>query len=383
MGSRAEPAVLAIVLAAVAGFLLFMPYIARQYRRRGELRTGNMALDFAWLLYCCGLISYVLFPFPDMTPEFCAVFGRDRPELMPLGFLRHMRRESFDTDLMATLRDPAVTPVLLNIALFIPLGMFLRHLFRRGMLTTTIIGLGVSLLIELTQLTGIWFLYPCAYRLFEVDDLITNTLGTVLGALAAPALRAVPGQRITAAPGVPRPVTWSRRLLAAGCDLMIFEFSRVLITAGGTVLLMTWQGALFSGEAVPYDELADNEVLEFAATWLPWFVLAAVVPLAGSGASLGQWVVHLRPATTDGRRPSATARLARSLAGTGGYLLLAEIDTFATWAFLVALASLVGLFTTARHRGLSCYLTRLTMADARTSARPNDTGRVSGLTAER
>ena len=43
------------------------------------------------------------------------------------------------------------------------------------------IGFLASLLIEVTQLTGIFGLYPCAYRFFEVDDLITNTTGTLLG----------------------------------------------------------------------------------------------------------------------------------------------------------------------------------------------------------
>lgn len=365
MGSRMEPAVLAAVLAAIVGFLLFMPYIARQYRQRGELRVGNMALAFAWLLYCFGLISYVFFPFPDLTPDFCATFGHLRPRLLPFDFLRDVPAGKIGNDLMATLRNPALTPVILNVALFVPLGMFLRYLFRRGVLTTTIIGLSVSVLIEVTQMTGIWFLYPCPYRLFEVDDLIMNTLGTLVGALIAPALRAVPGQQITAEPGAPRPVTWSRRLLAAVCDLMIFEFLSVLMAVGGMVLLMAWQGALFSDEAPTYEDVAADESVWFAASWLPWFLLAVVVPLAGSAASLGQRIVQLQPVTGEGLRPGAGLRLARSLTGTGGYLFLAQVDMLAGWAFYFGLASLIGLLTTANHRGLSCYLLKLTMTDAR------------------
>ena len=34
---------------------------------------------------------------------------------------------------------------------------------------------------EVTQLTGIFFIYPKAYRLFDVDDLLINTLGGILG----------------------------------------------------------------------------------------------------------------------------------------------------------------------------------------------------------
>lgn len=66
--------------------------------------------------------------------------------------------------------------VLLNIAMFIPLGLLLPLLnnrFRKWYLTIPV-GIGTSLLIELIQLaTGI--------GICDVDDLFTNTLGTVIG----------------------------------------------------------------------------------------------------------------------------------------------------------------------------------------------------------
>ena len=34
---------------------------------------------------------------------------------------------------------------------------------------------------ELTQLTGLYFIYPKPYRLFDIDDLLLNTTGGVLG----------------------------------------------------------------------------------------------------------------------------------------------------------------------------------------------------------
>lgn len=41
----------------------------------------------------------------------------------------------------------------------------------------------MTLTVELTQLTGLWGIYPCAYRQFNVDDLILNLLGVVCGFL--------------------------------------------------------------------------------------------------------------------------------------------------------------------------------------------------------
>ena len=39
----------------------------------------------------------------------------------------------------------------------------------------------LSLFFELTQLTGLYFIYSRPYRLFDVDNLMINTLGEILG----------------------------------------------------------------------------------------------------------------------------------------------------------------------------------------------------------
>ena len=39
----------------------------------------------------------------------------------------------------------------------------------------------LSLFFELTQVTGLYFIYPRGYRLFDVDDLMANTLGGLVG----------------------------------------------------------------------------------------------------------------------------------------------------------------------------------------------------------
>lgn len=41
-------------------------------------------------------------------------------------------------------------------------------------------------LFELTQVTGLYGIYNCAYRLFDIDDLFLNTLGGVIGFIIAP-----------------------------------------------------------------------------------------------------------------------------------------------------------------------------------------------------
>ncbi len=71
----------------------------------------------------------------------------------------------------------------LNILLFMPLGFFLPVLWRqyRSPKSTVLTGFILSLSIEILQIF--------TYRLTDIDDLITNTLGTVIGFYLAGALR--------------------------------------------------------------------------------------------------------------------------------------------------------------------------------------------------
>ncbi len=63
-----------------------------------------------------------------------------------------------------------------NIILFLPFGLFASVLFKLNIKETILAGLVFSLLIEISQ----WF---STLGFFEIDDLINNTIGTMIGAL--------------------------------------------------------------------------------------------------------------------------------------------------------------------------------------------------------
>lgn len=65
----------------------------------------------------------------------------------------------------------------------IPFGMYLRYYYKCSLKKTFLFTLLLSLFFEFTQLTGLYGIYPRPYRLCDIDDLITNTLGGVLGYL--------------------------------------------------------------------------------------------------------------------------------------------------------------------------------------------------------
>lgn len=81
---------------------------------------------------------------------------------------------------------------ILNVVMFVPLGVLVPLLWPRfdSMRRMSLLGLYASIGIELTQLV-LWFTLG-SYRTVDINDLIANTLGAVLGLLA---LRLVASRR--------------------------------------------------------------------------------------------------------------------------------------------------------------------------------------------
>ena len=46
----------------------------------------------------------------------------------------------------------------------------------------------IAIIFELTQLSGLYFIYPRSYRLADVNDLINNTVGGMVGYWLTPLL---------------------------------------------------------------------------------------------------------------------------------------------------------------------------------------------------
>ncbi len=290
--SRLGPLYAAVAIFPLIAAGAALPYVALSYRRRGALGAGQIFLAALFGLYLVGLAFTVVLPLRPVTPDFCEVFGVN-PRLDPLNVLREARFERAGGGLSAVIRNADVQDVFLNVALFIPLGMFVRYLLRRGFLVTVAIGLGVSLLIELTQLTGNWGLYPCAYRYFSTSDLIANSVGAGIGALAAPLLLLVPGQAPASDPAKPQPVSPWRRVLAGLSNVALLVAVGFALLAAFGVLLDASRGDLFLS-----DSLRSQALRAFALVLVPGTAVYLVVPLLWGGRTPGEWAVLLRPTQT-------------------------------------------------------------------------------------
>ncbi|MDQ1129896.1 VanZ family protein [Microbacterium sp. SORGH_AS_0888] len=345
--------VIAVVLGGLAGIVLFVPFVALSYRRRGGLSVGRSLLWIAAVVYFWAIWTYTLLPLPEPDAIRCAGVNLD-----VWAFVDDIRGASARPGNMLT--DPAVLQLALNVVLFLPLGFFVRVLGGRGILVAVLAGLGTSLFIETTQLTGVWGLYPCAYRVFDVDDLLTNTTGALLGSIAGfvvPARHR--GLAVTPDADDPDPVTRRRRLLAMLCDVLGAAVLQVTLAVGGQLVQL-----VVRGDGVVIDGALSSTIAATltAGLWL-------VVTLA-TGRTIGDLATQLRYASA---MPAWLARPLRFLGGIGGWMLLGALP--APWSALAgvyAVVAIVLLFTTAGGRGIPGLVTASRLVDARATepARP-------------
>lgn len=240
------------------------------------------------------------------------------PQLHPFHVIDQIR-ETTDFSLSdrstwgPALRSPVVYEAIFNVMLTVPLGAYLCYLFRCRWWMALLIGMATTLLFETSQLTGLFGLYAHPYRLFDVDDLILNTAGTMLGfwlmiplAWALPSMDEVNEQARER--GSSR-VSLTRRALAAVVDLtvlaVLFVLAWIVLSptdaqiakalavdpsrAGAKTLAFRFIGGLF---ADPMSALL--LALGIGA------VLFAVIPMASKGRTIGKALVGIRIVKADG-----------------------------------------------------------------------------------
>jgi glycopeptide antibiotics resistance protein len=375
VSERLLPAVPALFGGTLLAVILFVPFVFHSYRRRGEVGLGPALLAFGFLVYGLALVAYTLFPVPQVDDSWCAAHtAMSHPQLDPLRFLDDIAREQRTPGLRGLPANPAVQQVVFNVALFVPLGAYVRHYFRRGVVVAVVAGAAVSLLIEVTQFTGNWFLFPCPYRFFDVDDLLANSLGAAIGVMFSPLLHLVYGRHAALPASVARPLTAGRRLLGMLVDLVgVFLLGGVLATA---LDLIVRYGFDVRVAEQPWGALANSAL----NPWLPAVLLLALPSLGADGATLGQHAVRLRRTRPDGTRPGARI-VPALLFGGFGYCLLVGLGPFVSaaggLANLLPPACLV-LALPRPHRGLSGLVSGLIVTDSRRRGkRPARSGRAS------
>lgn len=156
----------------LVGFAVLWPVLLLAKPKR--LVTASAAL-----LYSCALVGLVLLPLGGPTPE--QVF-----QPVPFQWVADIGTELAKHGQPASRALATLTfqQMALNVLLFAPLGFFGKRLWHLRPMRTVALGFAVSLGIETAQLTA-------GHRIFDVDDLMTNTAGAAAGWLAAAAVLVV------------------------------------------------------------------------------------------------------------------------------------------------------------------------------------------------
>lgn len=186
------------IFVLIAMFLL-VPWLIYGYRKDGFFSWSRFGVSFSFIFYLLAAYCLVILPFPT-TRNTCAQQAADTVyyNLVPFTFIKDIMKEtpivwSQPASYMGMIQGRAFLQVLFNVMLLMPLGVYIRYFWQKRSYwkQALLSGFGLSLFFEITQITGFYGFYDCPYRLFDVDDLLLNTSGTVLGFFAAPILLAL------------------------------------------------------------------------------------------------------------------------------------------------------------------------------------------------
>jgi len=181
----------ALLFFPLVAFLLTFPYMIYSYRKYGSFLGLRVFIFYTFALYLLCAYFLVILPFPDISEV--AKRGAYSYQLIPFTFIGDIIKESAKATSIFSNR--AVVQVTFNIVMTIPFGMYLRYFFNCSFKKTLLLGFLLATFFELTQLSGLYFIYPYNYRLFDVDDLMLNTLGSLIGyVLVKPLMNILPSR---------------------------------------------------------------------------------------------------------------------------------------------------------------------------------------------
>lgn len=280
------PIFIAISICFLLAFFLTLPWAVYQYRKHGYFSFWRTLLILSFIFYGLSAFFLVIFPLPSARNN-CALIdpGATFIQSHPFQFIRDIQRESgfhwaVPSSYIHLLTTRAFYQMFFNVLLLFPLGVFLRYFFKgkAKWFHAALIGFGVSLFFEITQRTALFGFFECPYRIFDVDDLLTNTVGTVLGFILAPMFLVLIPSRETLSEQ--RDFFNNQRKATFGAQLM-----EVLLNIIIARVITNFIFGLLKRPGVLVEEIL------FA---IVFFVVMVVIPVIWQGHTVGSKIVRMR-----------------------------------------------------------------------------------------
>lgn len=292
MSTYTESIFIAFFITIILSFVLFIPWLIYTYRKYGYLSMSKTIIMLSFIFYFLSALCLVLLPFPS-TRDTCSLQPADtiHSNLRLFQFVEDILKDSGvvvtnPSTWLAITKQQAFYQAFFNFLLLMPFGVYLRYFLkeRRYWKRAFIISFLLTLFYEITQRTGIYGIFNCAYRLFDVDDLLLNSVGALLGFFLAPIVWALfPSHEEVEAKAaemekrdIVKPISI---LLALVIDLCIAQ--------------MIW---LIIGALTGY-----NGTFEFLVKITLYMLLFGVMPSMLDGATLGMKVMRFTMVNKNGK----------------------------------------------------------------------------------
>ena len=297
MSAYLEPIKMAAVFFPFIAALLTVPFVLNQYHRYGSIPWQRVLIVYSFIFYLMTAYFLVILPLPDRSDP--SIFNTaSHFEIVPFANMaKYFAKHGFALSLSAIkafLTSSTVLQTLFNVILTIPFGVYLRYYFKCSKTKTILLTFGLSLFFELTQLTGLYWIYPGAYRTFDVNDLMTNTLGGFIGYTIAPAMLFILPKRQAidekAVSGSVK-VTPIRILASVFLDFCLYL---ILDAIGMIVFYMIWPDSSYN----------------VTGLFFPFIML---LTLLGRGYTPGKHYCHLKTVAADGTAAKPTRIMLRYL----------------------------------------------------------------------
>jgi len=356
MNQYIEVSLQAVILFPFVVAIFTLPYIAYNYHKYGSVISLKVVIVYSFIFYILCMYCLVILPLP--SPEKAATLHSHKMQLEPFLFIKDiLQRSDIVKDQpktwLSVVLNKAFLVNILNLFLALPFGMYLRYYFKRSFIETIVLSFLLSLFFEITQLTGLYFLYSGSYRLFDVDDLIVNTSGGVLGfLLMGPFMKFLPSRdeldEISYKKGME--VSLTRRFISFFFDMAFIAFLTFICE-----ILIPEFALLFS----------------FEASILFYF---SVFPILFKGRTLGKFITSTAIVSLNEELPAFYSYFLRYILFYGFYffiplnirrllesLILTNTDPYKDMAYatvellaaiLYFMILLTALIKSARHRRL-------------------------------
>lgn len=294
----------ALVFPIIAAAFTFI-YIIWEYHKYGALHFFKAVIIYSFIFYLLCAYFLIIMPLPTRTEA--AAMTTPYLQLNPLAFMEegHDRMETF-----------------CNCLLLLPLGFYLHYYFRRNFPQMLFIVFATTMFFELTQLSALYGLYPRPYRVFDVNDLMTNTLGGIVGYLIAPLFRFLPKREAMDEKAAERGKTVSapRRFLAFAIDLAVicifYLAVKELHAAIRFPIMSTKLGMRISFTLTNYMFL--------------FCIYFLIIPFISNGRTIGKILVSIRLIYTGNGLHSRLCFMLRNALHFGAYILM----PYLCWYFI-------------------------------------------------